>query len=249
MAGIKRAAIYGGHAFRPGGDELVNRRGRRQRLCAECSKAENSPRHRSYAIPGPAPAKTPRITKTPAARPLKPRRALRVDRPPIRTEVRLLAAALDLVLQLPADDVGWRLRIRAGDCRAAIPEIPVETPPERPGSTETRETPEPTMSPPPPTLAPARVPGDLAARTIDRVPHGAVARAKSQARRIKDPKLREIAVRAIVDGYSFRISGNNHGVLRKGARTLGMPLGDTDPRSWRNQRAAAKRLGIDVEGI
>lgn len=67
-------------------------------------------------------------------------------------------------------------------------------------------------------------------------------------KRIADPRMRALAVRAVVDGFSIR-RGRGHFVLQRGASTISLSTTDGDHRAYLNARATARRAGVDVDGL
>jgi hypothetical protein len=166
----------------------------------------------------------------------------------VAREVYLLAYAIDALLELPTDAVGWRLRLRAVDTRAAIPEVAVLEEPWRRRIAEPEPgVPEPVLPPPAPVLPP---PHPISDRAPDRVPTSELSRARQMTHGISNGHARELAIRAVLAGYQFRRSSGGHYVLEQGRKRITLSGSAADRgRSWANTKAHAKRLGIDVEGL
>jgi hypothetical protein len=60
--------------------------------------------------------------------------------------------------------------------------------------------------------------------------------------------MREIANRAIADGWQMTRAGS-HYKFSKASHTFILPATTGDHRAWKNAKATARRLGINVEGL
>ena len=196
------------HAFVDSGTTVSDRAGRTLRVCSECGKARIGSGH---AV-DPLPSILPNVFAGKAA--LPPR------------EVRMLALALDAVLALPIDTVGWRVNLRANDLRSAL-DIPREIEPQQ-------------------IQVPQPVPDMPVART-----HTAPVRARARAgtKSIRNEQMRAVATRAIEHGWKLANTGSGHMRLEKEGKSLIFSATASDHRAWKNFRALAKRHGINVEDI
>lgn len=70
-------------------------------------------------------------------------------------------------------------------------------------------------------------------------------------RRPRDNGVRRVILEAVRRGCTVEPdpTGGGHGVLRgpDGRLLQRFPLGRTDPRAWRNLRAALRREGVDLQ--
>lgn len=223
----------GPHPFAYGGEPLVDRRGRIHPTCIDCGMPQN--------------ARGRHARTRAAAKPAEPR--ARAPRPvAVPREIAQLAYALDAVLALPSDVAGWRLLVRAQETRAAIAGVPELA------SAKPDAEPEPEPEPGPTTRAAAPAvdvpPVELAPRLVDTVEPSAVARARQLTRGVRDERARELAVRAVVAGWHLRRrGGGGHWLLECGDKRIALQQSYGDRRSWLNLRAAARRHGLDVEGL
>lgn len=77
------------------------------------------------------------------------------------------------------------------------------------------------------------------------------ARAREVTKGIRNDRVRELATRAVAQGWTPRKTGDGHLRLEHAGHpplVLSM-TGTADGRSWRNARAAARRRGLDVAGL
>lgn len=196
------------HEFVFAGEYHVARDGRKLKLCSECGKANIGTGH---SVPVPSLATGMLFVKQPVVVP---------------REVRMLALALDAVLDMPLDAVGWRVHLRANDLRTAITDIPRDPDP------HPVEIPQPVDMPVAKThQSPVR------------------ARARSSTKAIANEKMRAVATRAVEHGWRLAKTGSGHYRLEKEGKSLIFAATTGDARAWRNFRALAKRHGINVEDI
>jgi len=233
---------------------VTDARGRRLSICATCGKLRIGATHRADGAALP-------IERHPSAE-AKPKPELKHRarlRPPavvprLPRELIALALILDAVIELPPELIGWRVHLRSQDLRRAIPEIPPSRPARAPA--ELDETGD-TVPAAPPSRArsdaagvnPARLHEPTQEPLIEHAPPSERSRARALAKSIRDPRFRELATRAIVAGWTLERTGSGHWKLKHGPATLTIPQTSSDHRSWMNGRAAARRLGIDTEGI
>lgn len=228
------------HDFVDSYERIPDKIGKLHRKCATCGQPKISPRHRPAQRTKPA-----TVPPEPIAEPeAKPKPAPL----PTTREEWLLALALDALLELPIEAVEWRVRLRAHELRRAMDHIP-ETGQEKWRHSyiepeETREREERELAP---IMAEIELPTPK--RRIERVEKSAHARARSMTKSIKDPRARELAVRAVADGWTLRRTGNGHFRLERGMAALTFGGTPSDWRAWLNTRATAQRKGIDVEGL
>src|SRR5262245_60381473 len=220
--------VWDGTTRRPAGGL-----GRPIRPCIVCGQGRS--RHsavkaavaREASVSGPMP-KAPTTGRRPRTLPKVP-----------PAELVGLALAVDRILALPADLVGWRLRLRLADIRPLlnVPEFPVLAGPEVATSPSDPEA-------PPPTLVAARP--ALAPRPVAITPGS---RALSIVRGIRSERIRSLARRAIEQGWDVDLTGSGHLRLSKGSQVIiGSGTGDRG-RGYANLRAEAKRRGMDVSGL
>lgn len=200
------------HAFVDSGQRLAGSDGRLFKVCAECGRRNvglvHSPAEKASPMP---------VAKT---------------KPTIAREVRLLALALEGVLDLPMDTLGWSIFMRALDLRKAIP-IPFD-----PQSRPLDETPKPRPTP----IVVSELP-------VERLSGPVRARAKTATKGIRDKRMREIATRAVAQGWTLRATGGGHYQLWQGDKAIVFSGTPSDHRAWLNVKARAKRAGIDVSDL
>ena len=247
------------HRFVPSGRRMSgalrpHTRGQRPELCAApgCDQPRTDPAHRSPA--GRWPAIRPERAPAPAGQERRraPRRALR---PPACRELVMLAYAIDEVLEIDESEIGWRETLRARELRSALAYIPRADGALRRSATEVSPAgsggEEPARQDRPVTHHAPADPEPLVPIQLEHVPPSDRARARSQAKAISDKACRELATRAIAAGWQLK-RGSNHWILYRpnvpGRLTLPSDV-QGYWRGWRNVRASAKRLGIDVEGL
>jgi hypothetical protein len=247
------------HAFAPSGRVVIDARGRRLSICATCGKLRVGATHRAdgAALPvewrrgaEPKPAPEPKPKPEP-----KPRRRPELV-PAAPRELIELALMLDAVIELPPELIGWRVHLRSQSLRSAIPEIPPSRPARAPAELDETGDSLPAASPSRARSDAAGVnPAAPAAATqepavlIEHAPRSERSRARALAKAIKDARFRELAVRAIVAGWTLERTGSGHWKIKHGASALVIPQTPSDHRSWMNARAHARRLGIDTEGL
>lgn len=223
------ASTVSRHPFIPSGnyvDRPPDKIGRiwHRQLCGECGLFQNAVRHRGVASPEPqkaAPAKRQPVV-----------RAERIKVP--EAELALLAIAVDQALALPADSLGWKLRLRLAEIRPLI-EIPTF-----------------------PTMAVSHVEEAVTEVMTEAVPAlKPIARPVAPAgkqysilRGIRHDKVRELVKRAMAQGWSVSKTGSGHIALDKGKQRIIMSGTSTGAgRSWGNARSQARKYGIDVTGL
>lgn len=192
------------HAFIDSGERRPAKDGRLLKVCRECGRTNIGTAHSLTTEPVPMPVRA-----------VPPR------------EVRMLALALDAVLALPPDVIGWRVSLRANDLRSAITDVPREV--------------EPVL-----VTVPKPVPDMPVARTHTSPVR---ARARSSTKGIANEKMRAVATRAIEHGWQLAKTGSGHYRLEKEGKSLIFAATTSDNRAWRNFRSLAKRHGINVEDI
>jgi len=223
------------HAFVLGGPSRPNRRGAVMHLCGDpaCRKPANAPQHRGHAR-GTGPRAVPSPSRGPAR--------ARAGRSVAPAEYVALAIAVDTILALPADVVGWRLRMRLADIRTLLPVDPFP-------SLGAREA-EPDPEPPTPALAAvSNRAADLQPRQVETAGDAKVA---GILRGVRNDRIRTLAKRAHQSGWDVAMTGSGHIRLSHGAQTMILSTTAGDGRrghSWGNTRAEAKRLGLDVSGL
>lgn len=239
------------------GEVRQDRRGARLAYCATCGTAARGRMNLRTHPPAASPAEAePQLSPTPEPAPWQPPKApprRRGRRPGYMTpawELRLLAIALDRAILAGPDRVGWRPLLRIQDLRKVLEEagLPPEpahelTPvPSAAGDGESPPAAEDSAPPPPaPQLS-----------AYGHVQQSTKARARQATKAIRDPQTRALAVRAVSLGASIRRNGQGHLVLEGGPlRTRLTVSGSSNGRgrAWPNVRAAAKRAGLDVEGL
>lgn len=202
------------HAFVDSGERKPAKDGRMLRVCAECGRTNIGTAHRLTTMPVPRPVSKAR-------------------KPVMAREVKLMALAVEAVLDLPMDQVGFSVWVRALDLRKAIP-LPFDQQSRPLDETERKPKPQPIVI------------SDL---PVERLSGPVRARASVAAKDIRDGKMREIAVRAVATGWTLDKTGSDHFLLRNGRERIVMPKTTGDRRAWQNVRATAKRHGIDVRDI
>lgn len=250
-------AALGAHAFDPAPTTEATPRdkgGKLLRSCRVCGRPGRGSGHRLAGLtgearalrarrpprePGAPPEPRPRVAppaRAEARRPEAPQKR-RSRRIPAR-ELVVLAGAIDAILELPIDAVGWRLRLRLADIR---PILGVETHPTLRYDSSAQPEPEP----PSPALL-ERLPG-LQPPVVES-PRAA---SLSILTGIRDDKVKALARRAIEDGWEARKTMGGHLALDRGEKTviISTTVRGGAGHSWGNIRAEAKRHGIDVSGL
>ena len=158
-------------------------------------------------------------------------------------ELVAIAVAIDRVLAMPGDAVGWRLRMRLDEARKLlnVPDYPTLD------AAQVRE-----VDPEPPTP-------DLIERRPGLAPRAPVATGDAQAqaiiRGIRSERIKTLAKRALAAGYVLEMTGSGHLAIASasdGRRLMVVSTTAADSRrghTWGNVRAQAKRVGIDVTGL
>jgi hypothetical protein len=199
-----------------------------------------------YRRPAPAPEEnaareTPR-DPSPRA-PSTGRRGKVAPPPTTPAEYVQAALAIDRILALPADLVGWRLRLRLADVRPllGVPDYPVlGTPaPDHPGVEPDPEAPPPSLLEDRPALRPKVL--EPAATTA----------ALGIIRGIRSDRIKSLARRALDQGWDVSMTGGGHVRLAKGSQVI-IASGSAETGSghgWGNLRAQARRSGLDVTGL
>jgi hypothetical protein len=231
------------HPFAPSGRFAPDSTGRRQlALCATCGR--NRLAYAVHERPEPKPKPAPKPRRRPELVPASPR------------ELVELALMLDAVIELPPELIGWRVHLRSQELRRAIPEIPPSRPARAPAELDATGDSLPAASPSRARsdaagVNPAAPPGATQepAVLIEHAPPSERSRARALAKAIKDARFRELAVRAIVAGWTLERTGSGHWKIKHGASALVIPQTPSDHRAWMNARAHARRLGIDTEGL
>jgi hypothetical protein len=144
----------------------------------------------------------------------------------------MLALALDAVIELPMDVVGWGIMLRAMDLRK---QLPIARDPGAPPPTE--QEPKPRVVSDSQPIVPEYLSGPVRSR------------AKVATKAIRDPKMREVATRAVAEGWQLSATKSGHWRLDMGRAHIIFPKTPSDHRSWLNMRASAKRHGIDVSDV
>jgi len=151
-----------------------------------------------------------------------------------------LAISVDRLLALPADTLGWKLRMRLGEVRdiLGVPVYPSLLAPDAP---KDPEAPSPDLIERRPELAPRAVP----------VAEGAVLprpNITGLLRGIQSGRHRELVKRAVDQGWDVAMTGGGHVALTRGHRRLvvSTTVREGRGRGWANLRAEAKRIGLDV---
>lgn len=204
------------HAFVDSGETMTDAKGRHLRLCDVCLKPKIGTGHDAQAQPA---ARTPLTARV-------------VRKAPLAREVRMLALALDAVLDAPIDNIGWRVYIRSLDLRKAIPI-------DRDADSKPIEQIEKPLPPP----------EDVSNLHYTAPPAPVRARASAATKGIRDDRMREIANRAIADGWIGSRTGSGHYRLTKGGQAIVIGMNVSDNRAWKNAKAKARQLGINVEGL
>jgi hypothetical protein len=239
----------GRHAFQlaPDGRRVVDTAGHSWAVCAECGKDRRSHPRRS-PTPRQDAAQAPQLALVASAGQSNGSAAPAPSHTPRRAASKLpaaelvgLAIALDRVLGLPIDLVGWRLRMRLADVRAllTIPEYPTLDVAELPGEVDPTP-PTPTQVERHPQLAPR-----VQAPTVDTATQALI-------RGIRDDRVTALARRAYQAGARLSMTGSGHLAIDAGGQRLVVSTTMSSGRrghSWGNVRAAAKRAGIDVTGL
>jgi hypothetical protein len=255
----RSSTVYGGHPFDPSGGTRPDRRGRIISICGECQRARNAPQHRDSAIAGPAPRMTLEERRAERVAATARHRLRVVERPlavPTPRELVMLAYMIDEILELELGPDSWRIRLRAIALRQALPpEIPRAAgaphiaEPDGEVSVPAPVSDEPAQRAPAPYLdAPPAEPTIM----IEHRPVSERSRARALSKRIADKAARELATRAIAAGYQLRRTGGGHWILELPGSEERLTLPNRIAgyeRGWKNVRAHAKRMGIDVEGI
>lgn len=244
------------HPFAPGPGRVPDASGHSWAACRECGRDVRAHPRRSRNRAAPATVET--IERSPIARILDEagaadRRAERVaiverhrerlgaippaeptpiSPMPASFAVELLRHAVDLVLALPIDAIGWRLRLRVLDVKGGLD---LADPPLMP---------ELAVVEPPPLVAPEVAPG----RTV-RVSkrHGS----RWIRRMLASSDLWPIAERALDEGWTARreIGGSRIAFLSPNGRDRFRMHASGDTRSYQNAKHDARRAGLDVEGL
>lgn len=201
------------HTFIDSGIVKQDSVGRALHICETCGKSNRGRGHGPQRLADGTPL--PPVARKKAPKPIVPR------------PVRILALALDEVLALPMDVIGWRTYVRATDLRASITDVPRD--PEQ--IIETVPKFEPVPEPMPKTRG-GKVP--------------ASARARSMTKGIQSQNMRELATKAVEQGWTLERTGSGHYRLTKGSEHIVFAATTSDMRAWRNVRATMKRKGIDV---
>ena len=236
------------HPFELGGGFKLGKDGRHLALCARpgcggvASLIAHSPKANGVSV-GAAQIIHPERGKgrarvaqgAPTARATS--RARAASLPP--AEYVALAIAIDQVLALPPEAIGWRLRIRLGDMRPllGVPDYPTlqarEAPPdpEAPTPADIAVSPERYASKSLPVAVDSKLPGIL--------------------RGIQSGRHRDLVRRAKDQGWGVAMTGSGHVALTKGQSRLLVSTTVREGRGhgWANLRAEAKRAGIDVAGL
>jgi hypothetical protein len=213
------------------GDVKVDARGRRLKICAACGKIAVGQTHT------PLP-KAKRESDNQKLGREKAREAINYLHTP--WEVRLLAIALDRAIAAGPDVLGWRLAMRAADCRRTI-DLPPELEPEM-------------MVVPQESIAQQEVDNYQyrRPRSYTEVTQSALSRARQTTKGIKHDSMRELATRAVSLGAQLRKGRGGHIILSGGplnAQLVFSGTSDGSARAWENLRAEAKRRGLDVSGL
>lgn len=233
-----------GHPYVAGLASTADKRGHRLVLCATCDKPANSPKHRAAAQPGARPFVLASRTDREASPALAPvlgtpttGRTRTLATPTMAGEYVQLALAIDQVLALPADAVGWKLRLRLADARSLldVPQYP----------SLAAEDYEPVPDAPPQAVLDARPelmykPAPVRSTSVRGILRG-----------IRSDRIKRLATRAQEQGWDVSLTGSGHLRLAKGDQVVvASTTAETGSgHGWGNTRAAAKRAGIDVTGL
>ena len=221
------------HAFvHSGKRELRGDPPRSWEVCGECGNDRRAHPRRTraemQAEREPKPMLVPSRIQTPELPPA------RVATEPEPWQLGMLRDAVAHVLELPADAIGWRLRLRVLDVEKAFDVGRLDPPLQR---DPVLEEPEPVAVIPKP-HALTRPSQRHASRKMLRGMTG---------------QYRDLAERAIDAGWTARKAGNGHVLLEQpttGIRlTLSGSRAEGAGRGYLNLRAAAKRAGLDVTGL
>ena len=230
------------HPFVASGAVLTDTRGRRRPLCDTCGRIQNA---RGRHLPGDSWYHRRRLAAAEVragAAPVAPiPRPAPTARPRTLPAAEYVALALDIdrLLALPADAIGWKLRVRLTAVRELlkVPDYPTlaavdEPDPEAPPPSLVASSPE-VYAPKP--LAPAG-PGPI--------PTGLL-------RGIQSGRHRDLVRRAHEQGWAVSMTGAGHVALSRGSTILNVSttVREGRGRGWANLRAQARRAGIDVGGL
>lgn len=242
------------HPFEPSGRRVTSDAGRTYELCAVCGRKRIGLSHGRAGDP------SNRTARDPFA-PSKQRGPSHRPKHEYHREHLALALALDSLLDLPTELVDWRVTLRAQALRASLGGIPRTSGASREGEVSMPDvasrfepgaaTSGTTQSTPPP-LPVIGSNGSYDAPDavlIEHAPPSVKARARALSKGITHKPLRELATRAIVDGWNLKRDGSNHWALTRGTERLTLPGTMGEGRAWQNVKALAKRHGIDVEGL
>ena len=232
------AATVAPHAFVDSGRRRVDTVGRSLRVCAVCDRTLIGRGHRRPDAATDRQPEQARVAPPDAAPEAEDRSPRQVAEP---WQVSMLRLALDQVLALPADSVGWRLRMRAADLAVAL----------HVGTFAEDGPIDPQLDP----LRPEYVDVD------ERDSHGAEpSREVRPSKRHGAKWLRSrfaacgmwpIIERALDHGWTARREGGGMRVVLlspNGVDSFRMHASG-EPRSYENARAAARRAGLDTAGL
>jgi len=228
-----------GHEYRAGPGVMADKRGRRHGLCADCGKPANAPYHRrGWRGLAPLPKPAPRTRAARGAPSPRASAGVRAGRSLPAAELVMVAVAVDRALALPADALGWRLRMRLADIRPllGVPTYPTLAAPDH----------EPDEDAPGADLVEHRP--ELRPKTL---PLADDARIVGLLRGIQSGKNRELVKRARDQGWDVAMTGSGHIALSKGQSRILVSTTQREGRGrgWANLRADARRAGIDVTGL
>lgn len=241
------------HPFKPGGPLVPDSRGRRNPSCLACGAIARARRHWTPEQSAAAALKQGasrrrsnawrRLAEGPRGSPqvLPPPQLAALEPVPRVADWRLSMLRLALDQSLEGPSLSFALRRSLLDARAALRSELYGLP-----ATDRVE---------PPTHAavdygPARVgPLEPLARPSPQVEESS-ARRRALSRKIRDDRTRALVERAVAAGWQWRVTGTGHVALTGPAgESLVMSATPSDHRGYLNNRARARRLGLDVSGL
>lgn len=227
------------HVFVDSGARRVDTVGRSLKVCAVCDRTLIGRGHRRPDAATDRQAEQARVAPpdaAPEAEDRSPRRVAELAEP---WQVSMLRLALDQVLALDPDAVGWRLRMRAADLAVALhvglddaPVLP-ELDPLRPEYVDVDER------------------DSHGAEPSELVRPSRRHESKWLRRLLGASGLWPIAERALDSGWTARREGGGMRVafLSPNGRDTFRMHSSGEGRSYANARAAARRAGLDTAGL
>lgn len=208
------------HAFVDLGQTRIDAAGRTLRICGACGRTRIGTGHRPdvklTAVPDPEPEASAAEPATPQPLPVAPE----------PWPLALLRIACERVLEMDGDDVGWRLRLRVADVRAAMDykgDKPLLPEPGEPKRRQERPRPRP---------VPIATPTREVRRWLRQSPFWPIARRALESGWIVERRSAHVLVLNPAGEGSFTLSTTNY-----------------DGRSYQNAKAIARRQGLNVEGL